>query len=143
MDNKYCHKISSYKKKLKPASACNFIKKETLAQMFSCEFCEISKNTFFTEHFWTTASMGSYNFRDSDTESKGSYSSDDVWGDDSDTSDESNEEQEIFYDENPYCIVSRTAMQKMINERASCKYCNGSLTIIDDDNLSQSLDRAW
>ena len=25
--------------------ACNFIKKETLAQLFSCEFCEISKNT--------------------------------------------------------------------------------------------------
>ena len=23
------------------------IKKETLAQMFSCNFCEISKNTFF------------------------------------------------------------------------------------------------
>ena len=35
--------------------ACNFIKKETLAQVFSCEFCEISKNTFFTEHLWTTA----------------------------------------------------------------------------------------
>ena len=30
--------------------ACNFIKKENLAQVFSCEFCEISKNTFFTEH---------------------------------------------------------------------------------------------
>ena len=27
-------------------SACNFIKKETLAQVFSCEFCLISKNTF-------------------------------------------------------------------------------------------------
>ena len=26
--------------------ACNFIKKETLAQLLSCEFCEISKNTF-------------------------------------------------------------------------------------------------
>ena len=26
------------------------MKKETLAQAFSCEFCEISKNTFFTEH---------------------------------------------------------------------------------------------
>ena len=26
--------------------ACNFIKKETLAQVFSCEFCEIFKNTF-------------------------------------------------------------------------------------------------
>ena len=30
--------------------AWNFIKKETLALMFSCEFCEISKNTFFTKH---------------------------------------------------------------------------------------------
>ena len=37
--------------------ACNFIKKGTLAQVFSCEFCEISKNTFFTEHLWTTASL--------------------------------------------------------------------------------------
>ena len=25
--------------------------------MFSCQFCEISKNTFFTEHLWTTASV--------------------------------------------------------------------------------------
>ena len=24
--------------------------------MFSCEFCQISKNTFFTEHLWETAS---------------------------------------------------------------------------------------
>ena len=24
--------------------------------MFSCEFCEISNSTFFTEHLWTTAS---------------------------------------------------------------------------------------
>ena len=38
--------------------ACNFIKKEALAQVFSCEFCEISKNTFFTEHLWTTTSIG-------------------------------------------------------------------------------------
>ena len=28
-------------------SLFNFIKKETLAQVFSCEFCQISKNTFF------------------------------------------------------------------------------------------------
>ena len=34
----------------------NFIQKEPLTQVFSCEFCEISKNTFFTEHLWTTAS---------------------------------------------------------------------------------------
>ena len=27
--------------------ACNFIKKETLAQVFSCEFCKIYKNTFY------------------------------------------------------------------------------------------------
>ena len=25
--------------------------------MFSCEFCEISKNTFFAEHPWATASV--------------------------------------------------------------------------------------
>ena len=25
---------------------------ETLAQAFSCEVCEISENTFFTEHLW-------------------------------------------------------------------------------------------
>ena len=29
--------------------ACNFIKKETRAQVFSCEFCEIFRNTYFVE----------------------------------------------------------------------------------------------
>ena len=29
--------------------------------MFSCEFCEISKSTFFTEHLWTTAPSCSHN----------------------------------------------------------------------------------
>ena len=33
------------------------LKKETLAQVFSCEFCEISKNTFFTEHLWWLPSV--------------------------------------------------------------------------------------
>ena len=28
------------------AKTCSFIKKETLAQMFRCKFCEISRNTF-------------------------------------------------------------------------------------------------
>ena len=37
--------------------AYNFIKKEALAQVFFCEFCEVFKNTFFTEHLWTTASV--------------------------------------------------------------------------------------
>ena len=32
------------------AQVCDFIKKEAVAQMFSCKFCEFSKNTFFTEH---------------------------------------------------------------------------------------------
>ena len=32
-------------------------KKETLAQVFSCEFCNIFKNTFFTEHLRTAASV--------------------------------------------------------------------------------------
>ena len=37
--------------------ACNFIKKETLAQVISYEFSGISKNTFSTEHLQTTASV--------------------------------------------------------------------------------------
>ena len=31
----------------KVAGPCNFIQKETVAQVFSYEFCEISRNTFF------------------------------------------------------------------------------------------------
>ena len=31
--------------------------KKTLAQVFSYEFFKIFKNTFFTEHLWTTASV--------------------------------------------------------------------------------------
>ena len=32
------------------ALACSFIKKKTLAQVFSCEFCESSKNAFFIQN---------------------------------------------------------------------------------------------
>ena len=43
--------------------ACNFIlQKETLAVVFSCEFCEICKKTIFTEHLRTTASVSFYSF---------------------------------------------------------------------------------
>ena len=38
------------------AETCNFIKKETLAQVLSCKFGEIFKNIYFTEHVRTTAS---------------------------------------------------------------------------------------
>ena len=41
----------------------DFIKKETLAQVFSCKFCEISKNTFCTEHLLATASVYDIIFR--------------------------------------------------------------------------------
>ena len=40
---------------------CNFIKKETLVQVLSSEFCEISKNTFFKEHLWAIASVRCFN----------------------------------------------------------------------------------
>ena len=36
---------------------CNFVEKETLAQVFPCEFYEISRNTFFTGHVWETACL--------------------------------------------------------------------------------------
>ena len=37
--------------------AFNSIKKKILVQVFSCEFCEISNNIFFTEHLQATASQ--------------------------------------------------------------------------------------
>ena len=40
------HKMATFKR-LRPAT---LFKKETLVQVFSCEFCQISKDTFFTEH---------------------------------------------------------------------------------------------
>ena len=33
-----------------------FEKRDSGSGVFACKFCEISKNTFFTEHLWTTAS---------------------------------------------------------------------------------------
>ena len=42
--------------------AFNFIKKETVAQVFSYEVRKMSKNTFFTEHLRTTASRNNKSF---------------------------------------------------------------------------------
>ena len=38
----------------------NFIKTEAVAKVFSLEFCEISKNAYFTEYVWATASNKRY-----------------------------------------------------------------------------------
>ena len=40
----------------KQSQAWSFIKKETLTRVFPGEFCETSKNTFFTERLLVTAS---------------------------------------------------------------------------------------
>ena len=53
---KHCAKVSFLIIKLQ-TKACDFIEKETLAVVFSCEFCKNFKSTFFTEHLWTTASV--------------------------------------------------------------------------------------
>ena len=37
------------------ALACNFIKKESLAKVFSYGFCEFIKDTLFSEHLQATA----------------------------------------------------------------------------------------
>ena len=41
---------------LKQLQTYNIIKKETLTQLFSCEFCKMFHNTFFTEHLPMAAS---------------------------------------------------------------------------------------
>ena len=53
---KIYHKRSTNPNSRSRPKACNFIKKETLTQVFSCEFCEISRSTFFIKHLRTTAS---------------------------------------------------------------------------------------
>ena len=49
-----CTRVSFLIKLL--AEACSFITKDALAQVFSCEFREISRNNLFTEHLQTTSS---------------------------------------------------------------------------------------
>ena len=48
-----CKKRCSQKFRKTHRPACNFIKKEALAQVFSYEFFKISKNILFTEHLLT------------------------------------------------------------------------------------------
>ena len=48
---------SLFLNKVAGLKACNFIEKKSLAQVFSCEFCKICKNTFFQEHIRTTTSV--------------------------------------------------------------------------------------
>ena len=50
-----CVRVSSFNKVA--GAACNFTKKETLAQVFSCEFFKISNNTFFYRTPPVTASV--------------------------------------------------------------------------------------
>ena len=45
---KHLHQILFFKKL--QADGCNFIKKETLAQVFPREYSEMFKNIFFTYH---------------------------------------------------------------------------------------------
>ena len=45
----FCNKVSA-----------TLLKKETLAQVFSCEFCEIFKGTFFIEHLWASTSDNAF-----------------------------------------------------------------------------------
>ena len=58
-DFQICVSVPLIKLQAQLQQACNFIKKETRAQMFSCEFCKISKNTFSTECLQTTDSEAS------------------------------------------------------------------------------------
>lgn len=44
-------------KSSRPKESCNFIKKEFLAQVFSCKFWESFKSTLFTEHLRETDSV--------------------------------------------------------------------------------------
>ena len=42
-----CVRVSFFNKVAGRLEACNFIRKETPTEAFSCQFCEVFKNTFF------------------------------------------------------------------------------------------------
>ena len=42
--------LESLLNKVAELQACNVIKKTTPTQVFSCEYCEVFKNSFFIEH---------------------------------------------------------------------------------------------
>ena len=60
--NLFFNKVAGLRPGLRP-KACNFIKKETLAQVFSCKFCEISKNSFLYRIPPVTVDMSNIGYR--------------------------------------------------------------------------------
>ena len=44
----------------KKSCSWKFHKIHRKTPVFFCEFCELSKNSFFTEHLWATASEGDF-----------------------------------------------------------------------------------
>ena len=102
--------------------ACNYIKKETLALVLSCEFCKISKNTFFTEHLWTAASQlfkNTFFYRTFPVAAA-----------------EDNEQQQLSesFANISYKIVSQILLQELINDFAVCKQCSGTLLLVEDSH---------
>ena len=45
------------------SDSCNLIKKETMAELFSCDFCEIFKDTFFYRTTSFAASVKIYQLK--------------------------------------------------------------------------------
>ena len=43
--------------KVAACKACKFIKKETLAQVFSCDFVKFLRTPFYAEYLWVAASV--------------------------------------------------------------------------------------
>ena len=57
--SQYSHEntcVGVFFNKVASLQACNFIKNETPTQVFSCEYFEIFKNTYFQEHLERAAS---------------------------------------------------------------------------------------
>ena len=47
--------LESLFNKIADLQGCNLIKKVTAAQVFSCDYCETLKNTYFEKHLQTAA----------------------------------------------------------------------------------------
>ena len=54
--------MESLLNKVASLQACNFIKKRTPTQVFSCGVCKVFKNTYFEEYLRTTAFVVSFSW---------------------------------------------------------------------------------
>ena len=103
--------------------------KKTQAQVFSCGFCEISQNTFLTEHVrWLLLEEWLEEFLEGKDAFYNGNDSDDSDNDDENYNENNEQHQLPEGFANSYCKTDASILlEKLINHFPVCKHCSGTL----------------